>query len=109
MDLAAELKTRATFLSTAEVMALLGKTRNTICEWARRGKIPAVRVANAYIFDPRLIADWLCQRQTGMNSSAQGKLQCICGAKQITVSAPPSKPTVAMLGRVSIRAPSVAA
>lgn len=46
-------------------MALLGKTRNTLCDWARTGRIPAVRMGNEYLYDPRQLADWLdCRRTT---------------------------------------------
>lgn len=55
---------RQSYLSTREVMALLHKTRNTMCEWVRQGKFPAIRVGNEYMFDPRVVAAWLEKRQT---------------------------------------------
>lgn len=65
MNLIDELRMRDHYLSTKEVMTLLGKRRNTLCEWARAGKVPAIRIGNEYLYDPRLMADWLACRQTG--------------------------------------------
>jgi excisionase family DNA binding protein len=48
MDLIQELRARENFLSTAEVMKLLQLRRGTLCEWVRAGRIPAIRVGNAY-------------------------------------------------------------
>ena len=56
--------TRQSYLSTREVMTLLQKSRNTPCEWVRRGHVPAIRVGNEYLFDPREVASWLAKRQT---------------------------------------------
>jgi excisionase family DNA binding protein len=64
VELIEELRRRRTYLSTREVMELLQVTRNTLCEWVRRGRIAAIRVGNAYVFDPHLLADWLGKRQT---------------------------------------------
>ena len=64
VDLIEELRRRQSYLSTREVMVLLQKTRNTLCAWVRKGRLPAIRVGNEYLFDPRLIADWLAKRQT---------------------------------------------
>ena len=68
MDLIEELKRRQSYLSTCEVMALLNKTRNTVCAWVRMGRLPATRVGNEYLYDPRLIAEWLEKRQTAKTS-----------------------------------------
>lgn len=65
MNLIDELRKRDSYLSTKEMMTLLQKTRNTLCEWARKGKVPAIRIGNEYFYDPRLMADWLACRQTG--------------------------------------------
>jgi excisionase family DNA binding protein len=51
-------------------MELLQVTRNTLCDWVRRGRIAAIRVGNAYVFDPHVLADWLGKRQT---TSAPGR------------------------------------
>lgn len=64
MELIEELRHRRTYLSTREVMDLLQVTRNTLCAWVRRGRIPAIRVGKGYVFDPHLVADWLGKRQT---------------------------------------------
>ena len=64
MDLIEELRGRTTYLATNEVMAILGKRRNTLCQWVREGKIGAIRTGNAYLFDPHTLADWLSLRAT---------------------------------------------
>jgi excisionase family DNA binding protein len=46
-------------------MELLDMSRGTLCEWVRAGRISAVRKGNAYLFDPRKLADWLANRKTG--------------------------------------------
>jgi excisionase family DNA binding protein len=66
MDLVQELRQRGTYLSTAEVMSLLDTSRGTLCEWVRVGRISAVRKGNAYLFDPRRLADWLSERTTNV-------------------------------------------
>lgn len=66
MDLIQQLRQRDTFLNTAEVMNLLDMSRGTLCEWVRAGRISAVRKGNAYLFDPRRLADWLTERTTGV-------------------------------------------
>lgn len=73
MDLIEELMVRQGYLSTREVMTLLQKTRNTLCEWVRRGKFPAIRVGNEYLFDPREVAAWLAKRQTAKAVSARAE------------------------------------
>ena len=64
MELIEQLKARQSYLSTREVMSLLMKTRNTLCEWVRKGQFPAIRVGNEYLYDPREVAMWLAKRQT---------------------------------------------
>jgi len=64
MNLIEELRSRTTYLSTNEVMAILGKRRNTLCQWVRTKKIGAIRTGNAYLFDPHTLADWLSDRET---------------------------------------------
>lgn len=64
MDLIQELRRRESFLTTKEVMELLQLRRNTVCDWANAGRIPAVRTASGYRFDPRVLADWLVARST---------------------------------------------
>lgn len=59
MSLSQELRGRQSFLTTVEVMNLLQKTRATLSDWVRSGRIPAIRNGNAYLFDPRELADWI--------------------------------------------------
>ena len=66
MDLIQELRQRKTYLSTVEVMSLLHLSRGTLCEWVRGGQISAIRKGNAYLFDPRRLADWLTERATSI-------------------------------------------
>lgn len=68
MDLIQKLRLRESFLTTKEVMELLRTRRNTLCEWVRRGRIPAIRTSNGYLYDPRLLADWLMERTTAKTS-----------------------------------------
>jgi excisionase family DNA binding protein len=76
MDIIEELRNRKTYLPTKEMVGLLRVTRNTLCDWVRVGRLPAIRVGNAYLYDPRMMAEWLTRQQTvkgpcqevGMNS-----------------------------------------
>ncbi len=70
MSLIEELKVKQNFLSTVEVMSLLQVTRGTLCEWVRSGRITAIRTGNAYLFDPRHLADWLATRTTNRGRGA---------------------------------------
>jgi excisionase family DNA binding protein len=67
VELIEQLMRRTTYLSTREVMEVLQVTRNTLCEWVRKGRIRAIRIGNAYAFDPHLLADWLVKRQTAVS------------------------------------------
>jgi len=64
MELIEELRRSGSYLSTKEVMKLIRVRRNTLCEWVRTGRIPAIRCGNGYLFDPRALADWLQLRKT---------------------------------------------
>ena len=55
---------RETLLSSKEVMAMFGVTRDTLCDWVRAGKIPAYKMSDGYKFEPVAIADWLGARST---------------------------------------------
>jgi excisionase family DNA binding protein len=59
-----QLGTRASLLTGAEVMALLGVTRNTLCRWCRTGLIPFLRVGKDNRFDPTALAAWLETRRS---------------------------------------------
>ena len=56
-----------TLLTTRETMARLRvKTKNTLCDWVRAGKINAIRMPDgSYRFDEAVILAWLQDRQTG--------------------------------------------
>lgn len=64
MSLIEGLRNRRTYLSTAEVIVLIGCTRNTLCAYVRARHIPAVRVGTSYLYDPGALADWLEARTT---------------------------------------------
>jgi excisionase family DNA binding protein len=64
MSLIDDLKRRKQYLTTMEVMALLQLPRNTVCGWARAGRIPAVLTASGYRFDPMELALWIVARTT---------------------------------------------
>jgi excisionase family DNA binding protein len=68
MNLIDELRCGDAFLTTKEVMGLLKLNRNTLCKWVRCGKVCAIRIGNAYVFDPRALAEFLLTRQTRSNS-----------------------------------------
>ncbi|WP_263377068.1 helix-turn-helix domain-containing protein [Granulicella aggregans] len=69
MSLSEELRARQSFLTSVEVMNLLQTTRGTLCEWVRSGRVPAIRSGNAYLFDPRDLADWIEARTTNHRRS----------------------------------------
>lgn len=73
MNLIDQLRERKTFLSTVEVMDFLRITRNTLCNWVRCGRLTAVRVGNAYLYDPQMLADWLEGRKTSTVRHRRGK------------------------------------
>lgn len=45
-------------------MAVLGVTRDTLCDWVRAGKIAAYKMSDGYKFEPVEVADWLSARRT---------------------------------------------
>jgi hypothetical protein len=64
MDLDKELRHRKTYLLTREVIDLLQVTRSTLCDGIRVGGLPMICVDNAYLYTPRMMAEWLTRRQT---------------------------------------------
>ena len=48
-----------------EVMAMLGVTRNTLCDWINAGILPAFRIGKNNVCDPAELADFLETRKTG--------------------------------------------
>jgi excisionase family DNA binding protein len=60
-----ELTLNPRLLSTTEAMAVLRKTRATVCRWVRDGKILAIRLPdNSYLFDSVQLAGWMRGRLT---------------------------------------------
>ena len=55
---------RETLLTSKEVMAVLGVTRDTLCDWGRAGKIAVYKMSDGYKFEPVAVADWLGARST---------------------------------------------
>jgi excisionase family DNA binding protein len=62
------LRQRDTYLNTAEVMALLGVTRSTLCGWVRKGLIRAARIGKENRFDPVALAKWIEEREIELHS-----------------------------------------
>jgi excisionase family DNA binding protein len=58
------LRRHPNHLVTEEVMRLLQRSRGRLCEMVRKGRIPAYRDGNGYLFDPNELADWLESRRT---------------------------------------------
>jgi excisionase family DNA binding protein len=54
-----QLGQRKTYLTSAEVTILLGKSRNALCRWVRIGIIPAFQSGKDYRFDPVALAGWI--------------------------------------------------
>ena len=54
-----QLRMRTTYLTCTEVMHLLGKSRNAMCRWVRKGVIPGFRFGKDYRFDPVVLAHWI--------------------------------------------------
>lgn len=52
-------------ISTTEVTAVLGRTRQTVCAWARQGLIPTIRMLDRnYMFSRVAIETWITGRST---------------------------------------------
>jgi excisionase family DNA binding protein len=58
-----QLRQRKSYLTSTEVMAIIGVTRQTLCDWVRRGVISAIRIGKDNKFDPAVLASWLATRQ----------------------------------------------
>jgi excisionase family DNA binding protein len=58
-----QLHQRKTYLTSTEVMAIIGVTRQTLCDWVRRGVISAIRIGKDNKFDTAVLASWLATRQ----------------------------------------------
>lgn len=60
-----KLRARAGLLTIAEVSDLLAYHEVTIRNWVRAGKLPAVRIAGQWRFDPAELAGWVEARRMG--------------------------------------------
>ena len=58
-----KLRARTGLLSIAEVSDLLGFHEVTLRNWVRAGKLPAVRIAGQWRFDPAVLAEWVEARR----------------------------------------------
>jgi excisionase family DNA binding protein len=54
-----QLKTKTQYMTLQAVALLLGSHEMTLRKWAKRGKIPAVRIGDQIKFDPAAVVDWL--------------------------------------------------
>jgi hypothetical protein len=58
-----QLDARKTYVGSTEAIGILGITRQTFCLWVRKGKLAALRIGNAYMIDPSVLAAFLRARQ----------------------------------------------
>lgn len=58
-----KLRARIGLLGIAEVSELLGFHEVTLRNWVRAGKLPAVRIAGQWRFDPAELAGWVEARR----------------------------------------------
>ena len=61
-----QLRQRTTYVRATEVMAILGITRNTLCDWINAGTLPAFRLGKNNVCDPAELAAFLETRRTGV-------------------------------------------
>lgn len=64
MTIVNQLRQRTSFVTSTEVLNILGTSRKTLCIWVTKGIIRAYRLGNAYAFDPVELADWIEARST---------------------------------------------
>jgi excisionase family DNA binding protein len=60
-----KLRARMGLLTIAEVSELLSFHPVTLRDWAREGRLPAVRIGSAWRFDPVELAGWVEARRMG--------------------------------------------
>jgi excisionase family DNA binding protein len=60
-----KLHARTGLLTIAEVSELIGFHAVTIRNWVRAGRLPAVRIAGQWRFDPAELAGWVEARRLG--------------------------------------------
>lgn len=58
------LRARTALLTITEISDLLGFHEVTLRNWVRAGKLPAVRIAGQWRFDPAELAGWVEARRT---------------------------------------------
>ena len=61
-----QLRQRTSYVRATEVMAILGVTRNTLCDWINSGIIPAFRIGKNNVCDPVELAAFLETHRTGV-------------------------------------------
>lgn len=59
MTILDKLRARQTYMEASEVMDLLGIYKKTLCRWARKGTLKAVRIGNENKFDPAVVIAYL--------------------------------------------------
>jgi hypothetical protein len=60
-----QLEVRKSYVSSTEVISILGITRQTFCLWVRSRKLAALRIGNAYMVDPAHLTAILRARLVG--------------------------------------------
>jgi excisionase family DNA binding protein len=63
-SLVQRLRARTGLLTIPEVKDLLGFHEVTLRDWARAGRLPALRIAGVWRFDPVELAAWVEARRT---------------------------------------------
>jgi hypothetical protein len=58
-----QLTVRKSYVTSTECLDMLRITRQTFCLWVRQGKLAAIRLGNAYVVDPAILAAFLRARQ----------------------------------------------
>jgi len=58
-SLAETIAARRRALTCDEFAEIMGLAKNTVYEWAKEGRIPAIRMGGAIRLDPKSLADWL--------------------------------------------------
>jgi excisionase family DNA binding protein len=59
-----KFRARTGLLNIVDVSDLLGFHEVTLRNWVRAGKLPAVRIAGQWRFDPSELAGWVEERRT---------------------------------------------
>jgi excisionase family DNA binding protein len=60
-----KLRARTGLLTIAEVSEMIGFHEVTLRNWVRAGKLPTVRIAGQWRFDPAELAAWVEARKMG--------------------------------------------